>query len=316
MSLSLPLLFPVTLQQLRDFLAVTEHGSFRSAARFLGVSQAGLTNSVKALESSLGTVLPARSGRGVHVTAAGEMLQARASLIDAEAQRAAAELGALGEAQQGPVRVGFSPTPSALLLPLVVPQFRARYPRGELRLVGGLFERLLPAVRQGQLDFAVLSLPEVGVGHGVRSQGLMKTEMAVVARSGHPLAHATRLDELVDQEWILMGPAGAPGGTAICMFTQAGLASPRIALVCDSFTQVSSLISGTDYLALMPRLMLERGLLGQHVAEIHVRERARDYDVALVQRSEVPLTPMANALAAMLTSCARSVGLLNKNLNP
>lgn len=302
----------MTLQQLRDFLAVTEHGSFRSAARFLGVSQAGLTNSLKALESSLGTVLLARSGRGVHVTPAGEMLKARASLIDAEAHRAAAELGALSEDQQGPVRVGFSPTPSALLLPLVVPLFRARFPRGELRLVGGLFERLLPAIRQGQLDFAVLSLPEVGVGHGIRSQVLMKTAMAVVGRSGHPLAGATRLEELVDQEWIMMGPAGAPGGTAIRMFTEAGLPSPRIALVCDSFTQVSALISGDNYLALMPRMTLERGLLGQHVAEIRVQERARDYDVALVQRSEVPLTPMANALAAMLTSCARSIGQVTR----
>jgi LysR family transcriptional regulator, regulator of abg operon len=300
--------FRVTLQQLRDFLAVTEHGSFRSAARVLGVSQAGLTNSLKSLESSVGAVLLARSGRGVNLTPAGEMLRVRASLIDAEAQRAAAELGAVAEQYHGPVRLGFSPTPSALLLPAVVPLFRARYPGAELRLVGGLFERLLPAVREGQLDFAVISLPEVGVGHGIHAHTLMKADLAVVGRLGHPLAGARRLGDLAEQEWILMGPPGAPGGTVVRMFAEAGLASPRIALVCDSLTQVGALLLDSDYLALLPRMMLERGLLRRNVAEIRVQESARPQDVALVRRSEVPLTPMANALAAMLTSCARSLG--------
>lgn len=294
----------MTLQQLRDFLAVLEHGSFRGAARFSGVSQAGLTNSLKALEGSLGIALLVRSGRGVQATPSGERLRTRALLIDAEAQRAAHELSG----DEGPVRVGFSPTPSALLMPMVVPHFRARFPRADLRLMGGLFERLLPAVRHGQLDFAVISLPDAGVSHGMKSQVLMKTEMAVVARRGHPLERARRLEDLALQEWVLMGPAGVPGGTVIRFFQENGLPPPRVAVVCDSFTQVTSLLGGTEYLALMPRLVLERHLLGRNVTEIPIRERARSYDVALVQRSEVPLTPTAVALAAMLISCARSIG--------
>ena len=66
----------------------------------------------------------------------------------------------------------------------------------------------------------------------------------------------------------------------------------------------------SDYLALLPRMVLERGLLGQHVVAIAVAETARSHDIALVQRAEVPLTPMAGALASMLLSCARSIGQL------
>jgi len=294
----------MTLQQLRDFLSVMEHGSFRAAARFSGVSQAGLTHSLKALETSLGTALMIRNGRGVQLTPAGDRLRQRALLIDAEATRATNELGG----QEGVLRIGFSPTPSALLLPKVVPLFRSRFPRSELRLMGGLFEKLLPAVRTGQLDFAVISLPDAGINPGMRSQVLMKAEMAVVARRDHPLKAAWRLDELAGQEWILMGPAGAPGGTVIRFFQECGLPRPHVAVVCDSFTQVTSLLAGSDYLALMPRLVLESNLLGQSIVEIKIREQARGYDVALIQRSEVPLVPAAMALAAMLTSCARSVG--------
>lgn len=298
------------MQQLRDFLAVIEHGSFRAASRFQGVSQAGLTNSLKALEAHLGAALLTRSGRGVQVTPAGEMLKARAKLINAEAHRATAELRALNDDQQGPIQIGFSPTPSALLLPQVIPHFLALFPRAELRIVDGLFEHLIPAVRQGQLDFAVLSLPHTGLGTDLKAQSLMQTAMVVVGRRGHPLAKAGSLQALSSQSWVLMGPPGAPGGTVIRMFAEAGLAAPHIAVVCDSFIQVTALMFESDYLALLPRMVLERGLLGRHVVEIAVVETARSYDIALVQRTEVPLTPMANALSSMLLSCARSVGQL------
>jgi len=294
----------MTLQQLRDFLSVLRHGSLRAAARSQGVSQAGLTNSLRGLERSLGTTLLVRGGRGVHPTPAGERLRARAMLIVAEADRAIADAGA----GSMPVRVGFSPTPGALLLPLVLPHFRQRQPEADLRLTGGLFERLLPAVRDGQLDFAVLSLPEGGAGAGMESSVLMKTAMAVVARRGHPMARARGLEELASYEWVLMGPPEAPGGTAIRFFREVGLPPPRIAVSCDSFTQVSALLGSTDYLALLPRLVLERELLGPRLAEIAVRERARSYDVALVWRAGSPPSGPAAELASMLTSCARSMG--------
>lgn len=41
----------MTLQQLKAFLAVVECGGFRAASRRLGMSQAGLTMSLKALET-------------------------------------------------------------------------------------------------------------------------------------------------------------------------------------------------------------------------------------------------------------------------
>jgi len=57
----------MTLQQLRGFLAIVEYGSFRRAARELGLSQAGLTNSLQALEASLSVRLMSRSAQGVNL---------------------------------------------------------------------------------------------------------------------------------------------------------------------------------------------------------------------------------------------------------
>ena len=116
----------MTLQQLRAFLAVVEHGSFRAAARALSVSQAGLTQRVQELEATLGRALLLRSARGASLTDAGLRLRERALLIDAEARLALEDAPTGGGHDEGTLRIGVGPTPTALLLPRVVPGERLR----------------------------------------------------------------------------------------------------------------------------------------------------------------------------------------------
>lgn len=297
----------MTLQQLRDFLCVASHGSFRAAARHLEVSQAGLTNSIKALEASLETKLLLRTGRGVQLTPAGERLSLRAQLIDAESQRIATELKQLKLVDTGEVRVGLSQTAACVLLTPVVPDFRARYPAAQLRLYEGLYERLVPSLLQGQLDFAILSVFGTEISKELTVHRLLQTSMAIVARRHHPKARARRLADLGDQAWIFAGPVGSPGATVMRLFDHAGLAPPRAAVTCDTLMQVSALLLSTDYLALLPRLVLERGLLPGDLVEIKVSDAVLRYDLCLVQRSTVPLTPLASTLARALTASVASL---------
>src|SRR3546814_15010872 len=62
----------MTLQQLRDFIAVIEHGGFRAAARPLNVSQGGLTKSLARLEDDPGVCQLARDAKGLAPTDTGE----------------------------------------------------------------------------------------------------------------------------------------------------------------------------------------------------------------------------------------------------
>ena len=52
----------VSLDQLRAFVAVVDHGSFSSAGRALGRVQSAMSHSVASLEESLGLRLLDRSG--------------------------------------------------------------------------------------------------------------------------------------------------------------------------------------------------------------------------------------------------------------
>jgi DNA-binding transcriptional LysR family regulator len=297
----------MTLQQIRAFLAIVELGSFRRAALTLGLSQAGLSNSLQALEAGLGISLLHRSAQGVSLTADGKRLLPRAQLIDREARRAVDEAQSSRGIIGGVLHVGFGPTPTAVLLPHVVPHFHARYPDVKLKLVSGFYGQLGPSLQQGLIELAVTALPDEGAGHGIESRMLFQSELVVVARCGHPRVEVESLRDLVECEWILLGAPGGPGGTITRFFAEQELPGPRVAATCESFTQLGALIRGTNWLALLPAVMVERGLLGVEVASLKLKERAHKFDNCVVYRSEPPLTPAAAAFASMCQSCARII---------
>src|SRR5258708_1155111 len=79
------------LRQIRDFLAVVESGSIRAAARKLGVSQPGITKSVRRLEAELHVQLMWRTPHGVVPTPSGRAFLARAQVAQSELRKAEEE---------------------------------------------------------------------------------------------------------------------------------------------------------------------------------------------------------------------------------
>src|SRR5580693_6822900 len=69
------------LHQLRDLVAIAEHGSLRAAARHLGIAQPTLTRSLSELERELGAPLFERRARGMVATALGQAFIRRAIAI-------------------------------------------------------------------------------------------------------------------------------------------------------------------------------------------------------------------------------------------
>ena len=61
--------------------------------------------------------------------------------------------------EAGSVRLGLFPTLGPYLLPHVIPQIRARFPRLELLLVEEKTEVILRQLREGKLDAGILALP-------------------------------------------------------------------------------------------------------------------------------------------------------------
>lgn len=90
------------------FLAAAREGSFARAASSLYLSPVAVMNQVNSLEAEVGAPLLARSSRGVALTSAGKLFQARAEAIERQAARAAEEARAAAASGKVLVRVGSS----------------------------------------------------------------------------------------------------------------------------------------------------------------------------------------------------------------
>ena len=105
----------VRLTQIRDFVAVVDAGSISAAARLLGVSQPGLTKSIRSLETELAVSLLQRTPRGVLMTRYGRAFYARARAAHSELDKAHQELVQMSGVHSGKVAIGFGPMAAALV---------------------------------------------------------------------------------------------------------------------------------------------------------------------------------------------------------
>jgi DNA-binding transcriptional LysR family regulator len=98
----------INLRHLRLFAAVVDHGGFTKAAAQLGLSQPAISKSLAELERSLHVRLIDRSGRSAQLTAAGQILHARAREIFGVERLAERELREIRGLKRGRLRVAAS----------------------------------------------------------------------------------------------------------------------------------------------------------------------------------------------------------------
>jgi len=173
------------VRQLEMFRAVAEEGAFTRAAERLHVSQSAISRQLQLLEQELGTMLLRRTGRGVSLTAHGELLLSAANRINREIQDAVSQISDTLALQRGLLSLGGGMTVSLYILPKLLKKFRSLYRNVDLRITTGESDLLLKLLRTGQVDLALLTLPIVAAD--LQVQPVLKEEMVVVTSGNHPL---------------------------------------------------------------------------------------------------------------------------------
>ncbi|HEX9811756.1 MAG TPA: LysR substrate-binding domain-containing protein [Burkholderiales bacterium] len=293
------------LTQIQGFLAAAESGSIRAAARRLGVSQPAMTKSVHQLEEELQVRLFHRTTRGVVVTRTGKVFLARARVIQAELRRAGEDLAELRGERGGAVAVGVSPMTSAVLIPGAIVHLRQQRPLCSVHVVEGVWSSLQPAVRDGQLDLAiVLKTPDAKLDPAIRFKPLYRAHMVVAGRCGHPMSHARSLRDLASASWLMFGP---PGPTALLSrhFAVAGLPPPAISIQCESSAAALALLMGTDTIGLVEHQFLVSSYTGGFLQQLNVDEPSPEVTVGILSRSDEPLSPSAKAMVRAAATAAQ-----------
>jgi DNA-binding transcriptional LysR family regulator len=291
----------VRLQQLEGLVALAEAGSIRSAARRLNISQPALTKSLKGREEELGIALLQRTPRGVVLTEAGRAAHSRARGIAAETQRLRDEMAQLRGIGQGRVSIAVSPVPAVLLLPSVLARFRREMPGVQVQVHEGLYPAVLPEVRNGTLDLALGPQPPTEMlGADLAVERMFSNELVVAARRGHPRAQTVSLADLLDAEWLQHGPDTGPGSLFAPAFAANGLTPPPVAVRSTSFTASIALLEQGDLLCVLPKRLIGHLQQRHHLLALPLKDLLPAWDICLLSRAEVPLTPAARELATLI----------------
>ena len=144
--------YDVELRELRIFLVLADELHFGRTAERLGISQPGVSEAVRVLESRLGVKVFDRTSRRVRLTPAGEELKRSLAPALAALDRALAETSELSRAVRGLLRIGFVLTTEGPALSRLIAAFQARYPACEVRLQEVENFDAYRALRRGDID--------------------------------------------------------------------------------------------------------------------------------------------------------------------
>jgi LysR family nitrogen assimilation transcriptional regulator len=172
-------------RRLRYFLEVAHTGSFTGAAARLRIAQPALSKQVGLLEQELGLQLFVRHGRGVRLTAAGDLVRERSVAIIHQLNQLGAEVAEQVEQPLGPVVLGMPPTLRVLVTLPTVREFYHRFPAARLRIVEANVVVLRDQVASGQLDAAII--PDFESLQGFDVQELVEEALCIVGPSGSSL---------------------------------------------------------------------------------------------------------------------------------
>ena len=170
------------------------------------MSQPSVSLQIRALERSFGLKLFERSGSGLRLTEAGEVLQESATQIlnaTAAAERMMAELR---DATRGRLAIGANTTGGMYAVPPLLREFRAAFPNAEILLNIDGTERLLERLEQNDIDLAFVGGP-VEDGRVV-AEPVCADQLALIAAPDHPLVASERvaLADLAGQPFIFPEP--------------------------------------------------------------------------------------------------------------
>ncbi|MEM8730126.1 MAG: LysR family transcriptional regulator [Pseudomonadota bacterium] len=147
---------------LRSFVAVADAGGVTRAAGHLNLTQSAVSMQLKRMEEMLDIVLLDRSRRGVTLTAAGDQLLTYARQMVALNDELVARL--TDQAFEGEISLGVPHDIVYPVIPRVLQQFHAAYPRVKVHLRTSYSAALRDAFARGECDLILATETSVGEG--------------------------------------------------------------------------------------------------------------------------------------------------------
>ncbi|MDR8413035.1 LysR family transcriptional regulator [Nonomuraea sp. 3-1Str] len=291
---------------LRTLAAVLNAGSFAGAARSLGYTGSAVSQQIAALERVVRVPLFERGAHTITPTSAARYLVLRSVDVLSALDALEEDVRGLCEGTIGRLRVGSFPTASRRLLPVALAAYARTHPSVETHLDEGEPDELVPLVRAGELDLALVyryDLVPRAWPRDLHQVRLLEEELLVLLPERHSLAGAERigLDDLKHETWVATreGTAGAAFLRGLC--AQAGY-QPRVDHRSGDYGVIRGFVRSGLGVALVPALAHQpgEGVVATGLDGVAARRR-----IGAVYRSRTTNPTVGGAVRALRQAAAR-----------
>lgn len=269
----------ITRQQIRQFLAVVDTGSFTRAADSIGVTQPSLSSGIRELEKDLGASLFERQRPFVRLTSAGNRLLPVARRISREFLRAERETTQAAPSNR-PFVLGVIPSfPSCQLAAGC-----KNWGPAQLTVKERDGARLRQELRQGQIDAAIV-IRKRGESESLRFIDLFEEGYRMMIPIGHPLAgrQKVEVEELADEVMIARRSCELLGETSD-YFTSRGV-RPQFSFKSHNDERAMALVAAGLGVTVAPASLVTNGVVAVPLVDfdakrqIAIAMRRDDYEL-------------------------------------
>ncbi len=196
----------IDLTKLQTFLHVAQHMSFSEAATQLHLSQPTISHHIKTLERELGVELFDRSGSGLRLTEAGNLLLPHARKLTRDVFEIQQMMESLENRVVGQLRIACSTTTGKYILPQFAARFHEQHPGVTISVLRCTSPLVVPQLLKEEADLGVVSYD--ACGDGMECQEFFNDHIILIVPANHPWAARQYIDpsELLETPMIIREP--------------------------------------------------------------------------------------------------------------
>jgi DNA-binding transcriptional LysR family regulator len=286
------------LRHLRVFVTLVEAGAHTRAARVLGVSQSTVSETMSALERTLGTPLFRKAGKGATLTPSGEALLPYAQKILALSGELVAELAKVSTDVSATLVVTAVESLCTYVLPSRLAILRERWPKARLEVIPGACADIRASVAAGKSDLGLVLGAEAD---GDETAILARGRLVIVCAPTHPLAgSAATAQQLRNYDFYMCDAAGDYHEMLRRHFEAAQFPSPRMQVLGTIEGVKRGILVGGTAVGLLPGHAIADELRDGGLAEIAVTPPFPGLALRSVMRAESMTSPLVEALVESL----------------
>ena len=290
----------VNFEYYKIFYYVARYKNFTKAAQALGSSQPNVTRAMNCLEQQINSTLFVRNNRGIQLTPEGEKLYIKVTAAMTQLMAAEEELADSASLSHGSISIGASETALNIFLLDKLKSFHMVNPGIRLKIYNHSTPEAVDAVKNGLVDFAVVSSP-------VYADSSLKT--VVLHSFQEILVGGTTFTALGSQELSLKELKNYP---LICLgretmtfqFYNELFYKNGIELLPDTEVattdQILPLVKNELGLGFVPELMAQEALSKREIVKISLKETIPERNVCMVYDYQHPLNSAAKELKKMI----------------